>query len=1345
MSPLPADPARQADAMLRACDYQILQTVSAWLDLRGDEVLHVEGAEDFDKISPTDAESVQVKTSPDPISLGQRAIQETLNNYWKLRGAAAGRAVRMRFLTCAPVTVERGNPFGRGVAGLHVWQRRPLSDDDAGQIGQYLAKQPQIEASLRYWLDRATPTQVRSELVECVTWQCNAEDAHFVERGIYSKLAFFAEKRGAAPASTTKLVALRLNKEVWDTLRNPAPRRLDFFRLEELWEEVTRISVPRSALESRWNEAGILQTMQSTRPSELLKAGIPPLPGAVAHRVKLVGQWRASLSTKGLLNLHGSTRTGKTTLAKLIALPDAEKWRWWSAARMKLEEVEHKLPILVHEVARSPDVIDIIVDDLDFSPAAAQAMEESLGELLAVVGGRRGRVIITSQKPLPGRFQHAFGIEGKQIVMVPRLDDEEVGDLASALGCTDDKQRSAWARLVRASTGGHPQLAAVRLWALRERGWPTFSAETFDSGASEVDAEKADARQLIEGLPKSQQKLLQRLSVFPGIFRRDHAIGLGAVPPSISSPGNVFDPLVGPWVEPLHAGYFALSPLFADGARAALTPEHFKKLQNEAAEVLIKTEPRTTREGASAFMLNWQTRNGGMLVDFLQSVLEMERDIFAAFANDISWFTLVADEQGKILFPDNRLLSLFLRQLQFRVATIAAPERAIRIMDAWRWELMNTTVPDRALQRMMFAGEILSNHRVPLRAGAMIGLLRDIAQAASAHPEMPWPSCADTEELDADTGDLDYLPERNDFVLLTSFLNSTRCTSTEFLDELLTALETTEPDLRGRILIGFGGGGGIGARVAFDQTLFAEADRDVPDWENFLRVFERAFALGQKWESQPLATAAMRGICVVLDEYVKDHRAAHEALDRMSANGKLATYAMHDRRASIFFSETKYAAAEEQWQLALANWPRQLAPFDKGAAFAARSAGISAARQERWIEASNWFKEIIERLPKTNETAFMAGAHADSGYCLWKVGKTSEAIASLIEAWRLVDMLPLGKEDLEAFITRKTVGHVIAWIHGRVTKEWTVNLHEPLAGICSSAERPEKMREFPETDSGIIWLMLMRLERVLNAGIRAAELGRKPGIGTTNPATQSVALVEEITQALAAGNVAIFPAKVIALARAINLAAALAPGPLAAAATCVAPEVFHGAEALRGTPVFLAGLVAANAQGRGWRATLTDWRSSLPKDAGAGWCGWFDNIARILDGSVIDAASLTRRPGDDWAGSMLAAWHLMISEEASPDDVFIAHARWLSEVGVSPWLRETGAAFCQQVEVAWARIILTPALLRQPRLSVPAIRTVCDEEKRDLAKAARILLAAFPAVSTRITSEMEDRIRKLAV
>jgi tetratricopeptide (TPR) repeat protein len=560
--------------------------------------------------------------------------------------------------------------------------------------------------------------------------------------------------------------------------------------------------------------------------------------------------------------------------------------------------------------------------------------------------------------------------------------------------------------------------------------------------------------------------------------------------------------------------------------------------------VLLKTKPRTTIEGANASLLFWQTRNYSMLSILIQGWMEMDEPALASLAENLWWFTLVATGPRQRLLSDNPLLSLMARPFQLRVAMLAAPEHSVAIVEGWRWELANGTYPDLELHRLLLAGYVLPYQRVPLRAAVVVGLLGDVAEAAAAHPEMPiLQNLAQKELLE-----LDYLPDWADAV--STLVSSARRAAP-------TSSSSRNSSPRWRPLT-------HNCESGFFVVLSAEALKHKWRWtESGWQNRNGRFRIGHAvcvsstvrsiWVAHGDGYSWLRQLCAAFASRSTNTSKITNVLTRrwivFSAAGDLASHSVHDRRASIFFSEANYAAAEEEWHLALADWPTKLAPFDRSAAFAARSAGISAARQERWAAAADWFKEILPRLPTDEGTAFMAGAHADAGYCLWKAAKTDDAISALIEAWRLADTLPLGRENLRAFITRKTVGHVIAWLHGVVMNIAVGVLHEPVAGTCSSAQMPERMKELPETESANTWLFLMRLERKLGAGNRAAELGHKALLATTDPATQSIASMERIEQNLAAGKVATLPADIIALARAIKTAAALAPEHLASAVT----------------------------------------------------------------------------------------------------------------------------------------------------------------------------------------------------
>ena len=225
--PLPADSRRQANAMLAACDYQVWQTVGAWLDLRGDNLLFVEGAEDFDVVGAGKGETTQVKASPDPISLGQKSAQEALNNFWRLKKASPTISISYRFLTRAPFTVERDEPFGAGIAGLELWNRSVLADAEVQSIGNFLCEQQHVSAELRTWLQHATSADIRRELIHRVLWQTHSPDIEFVERSIHRKLTTFAEARAtfrpqAQSSGLQKLCTPRCGKRYGTRRRGPS-------------------------------------------------------------------------------------------------------------------------------------------------------------------------------------------------------------------------------------------------------------------------------------------------------------------------------------------------------------------------------------------------------------------------------------------------------------------------------------------------------------------------------------------------------------------------------------------------------------------------------------------------------------------------------------------------------------------------------------------------------------------------------------------------------------------------------------------------------------------------------------------------------------------------------------------------------------------------------------------------------------------------------------------------------------------------------------------------------------------------------------------------------------------
>lgn len=83
---LAGDRARQAVASIRGIVYQIWWSIDAWLRLTSpDEVIFLEGAEDLDRVTSSEATAGQVKHEAESLSLNNQRAHVALENFWALR------------------------------------------------------------------------------------------------------------------------------------------------------------------------------------------------------------------------------------------------------------------------------------------------------------------------------------------------------------------------------------------------------------------------------------------------------------------------------------------------------------------------------------------------------------------------------------------------------------------------------------------------------------------------------------------------------------------------------------------------------------------------------------------------------------------------------------------------------------------------------------------------------------------------------------------------------------------------------------------------------------------------------------------------------------------------------------------------------------------------------------------------------------------------------------------------------------------------------------------------------------------------------------------------------------
>ncbi len=162
---LVADPSRQAGPLFKGIDYQIWQTVLAWVDLEDTELLVVEGAEDFDQHTESGTVTNQVKGLASPISLRSECVSESIRNYWTTRQKNQNRTVIFRLITTASFSVEAGEPFGTHKSGLELWNEEAdrLTAQHSHLLKDFLLSDDSVSKRLAMPLSNGVPSLVEPE------------------------------------------------------------------------------------------------------------------------------------------------------------------------------------------------------------------------------------------------------------------------------------------------------------------------------------------------------------------------------------------------------------------------------------------------------------------------------------------------------------------------------------------------------------------------------------------------------------------------------------------------------------------------------------------------------------------------------------------------------------------------------------------------------------------------------------------------------------------------------------------------------------------------------------------------------------------------------------------------------------------------------------------------------------------------------------------------------------------------------------------------------------------------------------------------------------------------------
>lgn len=1365
MKPLESNPQRQAIPTLRGYSYQIWQSLLRWLELRENEDLFLEGAEDIDVLGPAGvAETVQIKETAESgaITLRSADVLEAINNFWEHQSKNPHTNIKFRFLTTSERGWERPKEFGKK-RGLDFWDSCKREGIDNQPLRDFLFKQTALSDELREFIKDASDDDLRQKLLLRFEWDTGIKPQPFVEDVVRRKIVEYGDTVYRLPPSVSEKTISHLLRHVWEVVRRKDDRRLTREDFLTAFEEVTTERVPVHELQKLKRAAAAVAGAEMSNPSafgspfgstqsfvnsinsSILEPLTLPDLSRFADRVELVARLRDDLNDANTLVLIGSTGTGKSLLSYKIADATGGAWRRLDLRGFSPEQIRDRLAYAARLIEDETEIVDCIVDDLNFD-GEARVYENALGRFLYAVRSRGGRVIFTSHHKPPARVTTLYDLPENGFTSVPPLGEEDVKDLLVKHRCPAGHQLKAWTRLIHLQTRGHALLTHTRVRTLANEGWRAPDEKDLFIAEEIKDIKGEFRRSLREQMPEDARTLLYRLSVFVRRFKRRHALSLGNHAPAISMTGDAFDTLVGPWIEPVDATYFRLSPLLDDAATEVFTPAQIKELHRAAAEAFLAEKVINVIELDAVLYHGLLGEATLPLAAAAMSVFSADKEGWKEIAQISRWFAHARTGGKEKLFESDHLVNFLLRRMQFKILAELDPQKAVALVkiiesEINEWDGSGSYPGTKENIRFMFLSDIIFEMEVPFPikqvADWVLQMIRQQKDKSLFFPEHPEHKVAVGDKLKILTTPTVYVR-----------VATARCREAVQVIELLAAFDESTDEAAEEVWSEFKTDNFM-ASTLVDAVWLSESRKDVPDWTGCLKTLDLIAEIAHKHDATALAAAAYQARAIVHKEYLHDSQAAFESLKAGEAALGESEIFLEDYRAKIYFMEKNYAEAIKIWRAIL---PRIENDRNAARTFSFRDAEVCAGRLGEWDEAADLALrgEAVARLPfidgQPEEVpgnvigdAIAVSYRADYAFALWKTGKRAEAVAEFADILDAFENLPAPADDLRVNLLFRRVGYAIGWFLQDIKDN--DEFEEPPPGFFSNPEKVDEIKDAPLQPMANCWYLLARLEYKLRLGDqvfrRFAERrdASNGDFGNADIGFEDLRLRHSLVKLEVENLVSQY------------LTFSEASRKFAVAQTGI-EQTCNDAEALKAL-TFTALLLYAS-RGQQYLLPIADWKREACKEQKVldpSFDDWLKLVEKFVNGDratwVAALANQTASNEERILGALMLS---ASAENIDAETRFYANTILLTANYSGDWRDEAVDAIEYWIVNGWRKVAERQQFtLQNPSVNAPIILAACDDNvSRGIRQAARILMTVRPAVRLNVSDVVIAQLQDLA-
>lgn len=1080
IQPLNADPKRQATHIIGGYVYQIWQSLYSWIHLKDGEVLLLEGAEDIDHISSDAATTTQVKciTSKN-VTLNSSEITEAISNYWKLRQKET-REIRFEFLTTAQRGQERANPF-KGQKGLDYWDRC-RNGYDMKPLRDFLATISSFPRELKEFIKTSTDDDFLNKLIKPIYWLTGEENLENLRKKAEDCLILHGEKGGFS-ANDSKNTAVHLVDMLWTKvidkeISHRVVGRADFLMaFEGLLKELVSKSELRMMRETMSRLMENVLNQQSGSLSKNSSTNIINTAIFKPHIVDksifilrggLVTEIATKINTLDIILIRGSSGMGKSVLSLQVVEATSDQWERITFRGLKGNNINQLLNGLYNYYSDKPN--NILLDDINFNDGY-QEYSDAFERLVNLLISHKKKIIVTSQKQLPQQLSSKLNFSSDNDFVVPKFNKDEIKSLLLLNSCPK-ADVDFWVKDIEFTTKSHPQLAHARVRRLKGDGWNKskviFKTEELTKVKHEV------VSNLVSEIPSPEARnMLLRLSILSGSFKRKNAFALAKYPPEITTPGAIFNQLVGPYVEQDTEDSFRLSPLLENASKDNFSEIEIKTLHQLAGESYLS---RTlTPSDLSNIFLHGIVSGSGRIMSFafaaFQSIDSKHMKLIYPY---LEWIMFVHIGTNKSAFENDQVLNLMFRYIQFVLAVETGNVKsALNIADVWFTEVkaFRNIGPfqkeDQArLLPFMFFLCVFKNTSLQIPISKCIEWIIGAYDFIKKNPEinstfkkpLKW-EISSWKELIPEVALIKRINPSNIEEFMSSIINFSGGA------ELLSNINSND----------------ILPQRIVDNMWLDEIDKKNPNWQLPMEALAKLRSFSIERKAFNITALAIRAIAIIKKEYVNDPKGAKEELlkgiKQIGKHLELINY-----QAKIAFIDRDYKSAVKIWESILPNLSKQK---NLSAAFSYRDLAVSFANLGDWTKAASNFKLASDCAKKHNQKMFGAQCLADYGFALWKLGEYADCVKVFADVIDTFPHLPNPKTNLTALGLLKMTSNSLIYFKKVLNPRYRnvgIPYTEPFAGSHSQLQFSEKLRELPVPPHISLWIFLAEVEQELNVG-----------------------------------------------------------------------------------------------------------------------------------------------------------------------------------------------------------------------------------------------------------------------